>query len=273
MVGSVVSGTFPNVRATLVVNTGDVVNRAEVGGRREGVGERVSSEELPDEPTSRPSSHCRVGGKLNDGNGPLPAVHVAQDGGVEGTGDAVGVALIADHRDGLTNSSNPPWKRLQIAVPADSSVGVCSSDFADDVAEVVVEAVELVNQSVGGTVRVVVTNGRSGDVMTVRGSTRRDDSNVRVGLVDSLHEQGEAVLLVGVPSGSATGEPVLVTDLDVLQREGLRVAQLSTASTPLGSDGTANELNLVESIVDERLELVLGGDVTVQGKTGKDTNN
>jgi hypothetical protein len=150
---------------------------------------------------------------------------------------------------------------------------VCSSDFTDDVAEVVVEAVELVNQSVGGTVRVVVTNGRSGDVVTVGGSTRRDDSNVRIGLVDSLHEQGETVLLVGVPSGSATGKPVLVTNLDVLQREGLRVTQLSTTSTPLRSDGTANELDLVESIVDEGLELVLGSDVTVQGKTGKDTNN
>ena len=51
------------------------------------------------------------------------------------------------------------------------------------------------------------------------------------------------------------------------------MTQLSTAGTPLGSDGTANELDLVESIVDEGLELVLGGDVTVQGKTGKNTNN
>jgi hypothetical protein len=94
-----------------------------------------------------------------------------------------------------------------------------------------------------------------------------------VGLLDSLEEHGETVLLVGVPAGGITSEPVLVSDFNVGESERLGVAQLSALLAPLGSNGTSDEFDLVERVVDEGLELVLGGDGAVEGEASVDADN
>ena len=77
--------------------------------------------------------------------------------------------------------------------------------------------------------------------------------NVRVGIVDCLEKHGEAVLLVRLPSLRGASEPVLVSDLDVLERKGLGVAILGANCTPGGIGRASDEFNLVERIVDEWL--------------------
>ncbi|KAI6772959.1 hypothetical protein HG530_003917 [Fusarium avenaceum] len=197
-------------------------------------------------------------------------------GGEEGSGNTVGVALVADESDGLTDTRDPPRVGHQVTFPASSTVGVSRGNLSDDVAVlVVVKQVELLNELIGLSVRVVVTNTRGRNIKAsillvtngVDGCTRGDDGKIRVGLVDGLEEHGEAVLLVRVPATGVSSKPIFVSNLDVGEAERLGVAKLSTSLTPLGGDGTSNELDLVKSVVDKRLELVLGGDVAVERKT------
>jgi hypothetical protein len=51
------------------------------------------------------------------------------------------------------------------------------------------------------------------------------------------------------------------------------VTKLSTAGAPFGVGRSADELNLVESVVDERLQVLLGGDIAIQSKTGPNADN
>jgi hypothetical protein len=94
-----------------------------------------------------------------------------------------------------------------------------------------------------------------------------------VGFVDGLEEHGETVLLIRVPATGVSSKPILVSNLNVGEAERLGVTELGTSLTPLGGDGTSNELDLVKGVVDKRLELVLGGDVAVERETSINTNN
>jgi hypothetical protein len=142
----------------------------------------------------------------------LPAVHVAEHGSVEGGRDAVGVALVADERGGFTDTADPPGEVVEAALPACAVVNVGGSDLADDVAVVVVEAVELVDKLIGLAVRVVVSKNTLGvcdDIGSVlelesnrvnstriAGCSRANDLDVRVSLGDGVVESLEAELLV-----------------------------------------------------------------------------
>lgn len=114
-------------------------------------------EQRPDVPAGGAGGQSRVGGELDDGDGPLPAVHVTEDGSVESRGEAIGVAFVADERCGLADTADPPREVVEVALPACAVVDVGGGDFTDDVAVVVVEAVELVDELIGLTIRVVVT--------------------------------------------------------------------------------------------------------------------
>lgn len=219
---------------------------------------------------------------MDHGDGPLPAVLVLEDGGVEGSGNAVGVALVTDEGDGLTDTRDPPRVGHQVTAPASSTVGMSRGNFSDDVAVlVVIKQVELLDQLIGLSVRVVVTNTRGRNIKAsillvtngVDGCTRGNNGEIGVGFVDGLEEHGEAVLLVRVPAAGVSSKPILVSNLNVGEAERLGVAKLGTSLTPLGGDGTSNKLDLVKSIVDKRLELVLGGDIAVERETSINTNN
>ena len=120
--------------------------------------DRVVGKETPAVPGDGLGGALRVGIELDESDGPLEAVVVLQDRGVEGTGNAVGVALVSNQRDGFTDGTLPPWVGVQVAFPADAAVDVSGCNFADDVASVVVEAVKLVDKLIRLTVWVVVTN-------------------------------------------------------------------------------------------------------------------
>jgi 2',3'-cyclic-nucleotide 2'-phosphodiesterase (5'-nucleotidase family) len=154
-------------------------------------------------------------------------------------------------------------------------------NLSNDVAVlVVIKQVELLNQLIRLSVRVVVTDTRGRNIKAsilvtngVDRSTRGDNGKIRVGLVDSLQEHGEAVLLVRVPAAGVSSKPILVSNLNVGEAERLGVAKLSASLTPLRGDRTSNELDLVKGVVDKRLELVLGGDVAIERETSVNTNN
>jgi RNase P/RNase MRP subunit p29 len=166
---------------------------------------------------------------------------------------------------------------------------VSGSDLADDVAVVVVEAVELVDELIGLAVRVVVSKNTLGvgnhvgsvvelesdrvNSTRVAGGSRANDLDVRVSLGDGIVERLEAELLVRVPAIGVTGQPILVTDLDVVEFVRLRVTKLSTACTPLRVGWAFDELDLVEAVVDERLKLLRSSKVAVERKTGVATND
>jgi hypothetical protein len=280
--GGVVRSTLPDKSTLVLVLASNVVKRVEVGGGGESMGHGVSGEEGPDVPAGRAGSHGGIGGELDHGDGPLPAVLVLEDRSVESSGDAIGIALIAAESDGLADTRDPPGVRHQITTPASSTVGVSRSDLTNDMTIlVVIKQVKLFNKSVRLTVRMIITDSRSRNVETsillitdgVDRSTRGDNGEIRMSLLNSIKEHGETVLLVRVPAGGITSEPILVSDLNVGESERLGVTKLSTLLAPLGSDGTSNKFDLVEGVVDERLKLVLGGDGAIQRKTSVDTDN
>lgn len=161
VVGGVVDCALPDhsTVALLVVSSTPVerpVRRVRVRG--ECVGDRVVGEETPAVPGNGFCGALRVSIKLNECDGPLEAVVVLQNGCVEGTRDAIRVALVTDQGYGFTDSTLPPWVRVQVAFPADTAVDVSGCNFADNVASVVVEAVKLVDKLIRLTVWVVVTN-------------------------------------------------------------------------------------------------------------------
>ncbi|KFH43673.1 hypothetical protein ACRE_055500 [Hapsidospora chrysogenum ATCC 11550] len=258
VVGGVVDGTLPDVRALILVTPGDVEERVEVGRRGQGVRHGVRGEELPEVPRGGARGELGVGGELENGDGPLPAVEGAQHGRVKCGRDAVGVALVADHGDGLAHGADPPGVLHQLAVPADAAVGMRRRHLANNVPNVIVKSVKLLHERIRLPVRVVVADGRRGDVLVpVARGAGGDDGDVRVGGVDGLEEEREAVVLVRLPAFLAAGEPVLVADLDVAQGEGLRVAELGAAGAPFGVGGPADELNLVEGVLCESLGNIL----------------
>ena len=154
--GCVVACTLPDKSVAGFVLTGAVPHWAVGADRGESLGDRVVGEERPDVPAGGAGGDGRIGGELNDGDRPLPAVHVTEDGSVEGCWEAVGVALVSDEGCGLADTADPPWEVVETTIPACTVVDVSGSDFTDDVAVVVVEAVELVDKLVGLTVGVVV---------------------------------------------------------------------------------------------------------------------
>ena len=83
-----------------------------------------------------------------------------------------------------------------------------------------------------------------------------DGLQLRILRLDGLVELREAAF---VAAGSV--EPVLVADLDVVQREGLGVAELGADGSPLGAGVAGDELDLFESVVDVGRERGAGVDV------------
>ena len=88
--------------------------------------------------------------------------------------------------------------------------------------------------------------------------------------MDGGLEVGEAVSEVGVPSQISSSQPVFVANLHVLESERFRMSQLCAASTPSRIRGTTNELDLLKSIINKLLQLVLGRDIAVERETGVD---
>jgi hypothetical protein len=66
-------------------------------------------------------------------------------------------------------------------------------------------------------------------------------------------KHGETVLAVRLPAARISSQPVLVTNLDVVEGEGLRVSEFSATFAPGGVGWAAYKLNLVESVIDEGL--------------------
>lgn len=233
----------------------------------------VSGEELPDVPGGGARGELGVGSELDDGDGPLPAVHAAEDGGVEGCWDAVCVALVADQGDSFADGADPPGEWHEVAIPASASIGVCSSDFANDMRLVVIKVVELLDKGIRLAVRMIIANPWLREIIPIMLRARRNNSNIRVRLINSLEETREAVLLIRLPARGEAGQPVLVADLDVAQGEGVRVTELGADGAPFGVGGAADEFDFVESVVDEGLEFFFGGDVAVEGEAGPDSDD
>jgi hypothetical protein len=281
-VGRVVARTLPDEGVARVVFACTVVDWAVRADHGESLGDGVVGEKRPDVPACGAGGQGRVGRELDDGDGPLPAVHVAEDGSVESGREAVGVALVADEGSGLTDTADPPGEVVEVAFPACAVVDMCGGNFTYNVAVVVIEAVELIDELIRLAVRVVVAKhalrvcdgvgsvaeleSDRVDSTRVAGGSRANDLNVRVGLGDGVVEHLEAVLLVRVPAIRVAGQPIFVADLDVVESVGLRVTELSTACTPLGIGWSFDELDLVEAVLDERLKLCRTGEVAVQGK-------
>jgi hypothetical protein len=51
------------------------------------------------------------------------------------------------------------------------------------------------------------------------------------------------------------------------------MTKLSTAGAPFGVGRSTDELDLVESVIDEGLKVLLGGNISIQSKTGPNANN
>jgi hypothetical protein len=135
---------------------------------------------------------------------------------------------------------------------------VNGSHLTDDVADVVVEAVELLNDLIGLAVRVVVAKGVSWivegyAVLWIAGSSRCNDLDVRISGLDCIVEQWEAVLAVRIPAARVASEPVLVTDFDVVQSEGFGVSEFSATLAPGRVGWAADKLDLIEGVIDKRL--------------------
>ena len=211
-VGGVVARALPDESVAGVVLAGAPPDGAVGACGGESLGDGVVGEERPDVPGGGAGGQGGVRGELDDGDGPLPAVHVAEDRGVEGSGDTVGVALVADEGGGLADTADPPREVVETTFPACAVVDVSGSDLADDVTVVVVETVELVDKLIGLAVRVVVSKDTFGvgdnvssvlelesdrvDSTRVAGCSRANDLDVRVSLGDSIVELLEAELLV-----------------------------------------------------------------------------
>lgn len=140
-VGGVEDGSLPDHGVSGIILSSNVVERSKIGVRRQSMRDRMVSEQGPDVPADGAGRGAGV--VLEESHGPLPSVRVANDRCVERSGDSVGVPFVADHTDCLANGADPPWKWVETAVPAGASVGVGCCDFTDDVADVVVESIEL----------------------------------------------------------------------------------------------------------------------------------
>jgi hypothetical protein len=140
---------------------------------------------------------------------------------------------------------------------------------------VIVKSVELLDQSIGLAVRVVVANSGSRNVKAVAISSRarRNNGNVIVDVGDGLEEQGEAVLLVTLPSSGITREPVFVSNLDVVKLEWLWVTKFGSTLAPFGVSRATDEFDFVKGVVNDGLEVFLGCDVTVEGQTRVDADD
>ena len=57
-------------------------------------------------------------------HGPLPAVEVAKTRSIGGSDNLVTVALQAEQEDGLSDTASPPRERHEVAIPANTTVGV-----------------------------------------------------------------------------------------------------------------------------------------------------
>jgi hypothetical protein len=147
-----------------------------------------------------------------------------------------------------------------------------SGHLAHDVANVVVEAIEFLYHLIGLAVWMVVTERVRRIIerfafLWITCSSRCNDLNMRVGGLDRVMEQREAVLTVRFPTTRETCEPVFVADFDVVEREGLRMTKFCAALAPGGVRWAANEFNLVEGVVNEGLKVFFGCNISVQRKT------
>lgn len=109
--------------------------------------------------------------------------------------------------------------------------------LTDNVTNVVVEAIKLLHKNVRLAVRVVVAKNILGvvkgdAVFWIGSGGRRNDLNIGVRSLDCLVEEGKAVLAVRVPATRIAGEPILVTDFDVVEGEWLRVSEFGTTLAP-----------------------------------------
>jgi hypothetical protein len=288
-VGRVVARTLPDESIAGFVLAGAVPHWAVGADCGEGLGDRVVGEERPDVPAGGAGGDSRVGSELDEGDGPLPAVHVAQDGSIKGCWDAVGVALVSNEGGCLADTADPPWEVVEATFPAGTVVDVSCSNFTNDVAIVVVEAVELVDELIGLTVGVVVAkdafgvcdgvggiaefeSDRVNSARITRGS-RSNDLDVGVCLRDGVVEHLETVLLVRLPAIRVSGQPIFVANLDVVKSVRLGVAKLSTACAPFGVCGPLDEFDLLQAVLDPGLKFGRSGEVAVEGKTSVATDD
>ena len=126
---------------------------------------------------------------------------------------------------------------------------------------VVIKHVELGNEVVRNIIQVIIT--------TRRASERHVDGrcqNLDVGVLgsDGIVELLESIRLV---RAQAVVEVVLVADLDVADGPWLRMPILGPQSTILRVDRSGEELELVQCVLDVEVELGLGNEISVQGKS------
>ncbi|EME38727.1 hypothetical protein DOTSEDRAFT_75468 [Dothistroma septosporum NZE10] len=109
---------------------------------------RMVGKEGPDVLTRTPRRKFRICCKLQNRDTPLPSIHILQNWGVERPRNAIGVALIAYKGDSFADGSNSPGKLVQSRIRAGwRIIDICSGDVNDVVADIVVEAVDLIDSS------------------------------------------------------------------------------------------------------------------------------
>ena len=132
---------------------------------------------------------------------------------------------------------------------------------------VVIKHVELSDKVVRNIVQVIIT--------TRRASERHVDGrcqNLDVGVLgsDGIIEFLESIRLV---RAQAVVEVVLVADLDVADGPWLGVSILGSQSTVLCVDGSGEELELVQCVLDVEVKLGLGDKIPVQSKSSPHSEN
>ena len=137
----------------------------------------------------------------------------------------------------------------------------------------IVKQIELGQKLIWLPVRVVVTDARFGNSISVGSGARRDDGNIGICFVDRFEKRGESVFLVRLPARSTACKPVLIANFNVVKLERLGVSELGAFCTPGRIGRSSDELDLIECVVDPGLKLVFGNNVAVKRETAVNTDD
>jgi len=188
--------------------------------------------------------------------GPLHAagVDVGEDGSVGGHDDEVAVALEAGHPGGVAEGC------AEVGGGGSFTRGPFADEDFRAVTVGVVVAVRVGEELLRATVEVIIDHIGSDGFDRSRG----DELKFRVPLLDGLVE-----LRVTAVIGAGFVELVLVTDFNVGEMKGSRVAVFGAFRTPLGGGASGHVLDLIEGILNVGLEVGAGVYVLlVEGVSG-----
>jgi hypothetical protein len=152
------------------------------------------------------------------------------------------------------------------------------SHFADNVTNVIVEAVELLYDLIGLAVGMVVTQSvgriiKRLAILWVTSSGRRNDLDVGICGLDRVVEHWETIFAVRLPATGVASKPVFVADLDVVEGKRLGMSELSATLAPGRVGWSTDKFDLIDGVIYEGLEVFLGCGVAVQRESGPDGKN